>query len=291
MKPSLRSRFERFCYKHKNWGIPNLMLFVGIGTVIVYLFGYIDPSNVIYRFLSWNQAKIMSGQVWRLFSYIFIPNSSYLFLLAISLFFYWFIGRLLEQEWGVFRFTLYYVSGIILTDIASLATGIPATSAYLNLSLLLAYATLMPENMVLLLFIPLKMKYLAWVYMGLTVLDMVRFLVAGGIPVGLYYAALTLVPFLNYILFFGRDILNALPFRGQRPIRQAKFHFQQRQRPDANWAQNYQSAAGTKPYHHKCTVCGRTDTEYPSLEFRYCSHCNGYYCYCQDHINNHVHIK
>ena len=36
---------------------------------------------------------------------------------------------------------------------------------------------------------------------------------------------------------------------------------------------------------------GRTDTEYPNLEFRYCSKCNGYYCYCIDHINNHVHIQ
>ena len=39
------------------------------------------------------------------------------------------------------------------------------------------------------------------------------------------------------------------------------------------------------------TVCGRTDTDYPNLEFRYCSKCNGYYCYCMDHINNHVHIQ
>ena len=48
--------------------------------------------------------------------------------------------------------------------------------------------------------------------------------------------------------------------------------------------------AEQKNYTHKCTVCGRTDTDYPDLEFRYCSKCNGYYCYCIDHINNHVHI-
>ena len=43
-------------------------------------------------------------------------------------------------------------------------------------------------------------------------------------------------------------------------------------------------------YHHKCAVCGKTDTEYPDMDFRYCSKCAGYYCYCADHINNHVHI-
>ena len=45
------------------------------------------------------------------------------------------------------------------------------------------------------------------------------------------------------------------------------------------------------PYTHRCTVCGRTDVSNPELEFRYCSRCKGYYCYCQDHINNHVHIE
>ena len=44
-------------------------------------------------------------------------------------------------------------------------------------------------------------------------------------------------------------------------------------------------------YTHRCTVCGRTDVSNPELEFRYCSKCKGYYCYCGDHINNHSHIQ
>ena len=46
----------------------------------------------------------------------------------------------------------------------------------------------------------------------------------------------------------------------------------------------------SKPYHHKCAVCGRTDADHPELEFRYCSRCAGYHCFCQDHINNHIHF-
>ena len=46
-----------------------------------------------------------------------------------------------------------------------------------------------------------------------------------------------------------------------------------------------------KGYIHKCAVCGKTDTDYPNEEFRYCSKCNGYYCYCSEHIHNHVHIQ
>jgi len=41
---------------------------------------------------------------------------------------------------------------------------------------------------------------------------------------------------------------------------------------------------------HKCSVCGVTDTDNPNMEFRYCSKCNGYYCYCMEHINNHTHV-
>ena len=94
---------------------------------------------------------------------------------------------------------------------------------------------------------------------------------------------------LNYFLFFGGDVRGVFTFgsgyRRPRPSSPAS------PRPRANWAGDYQSKSGERPYRHKCTVCGRTDTDYPNLEFRYCSKCNGYYCYCIDHINNHVHIQ
>ena len=98
------------------------------------------------------------------------------------------------------------------------------------------------------------------------------------------------MPLLNYLLFFGSDVKNILPdalrYRQRKNYRTTGTSA----RPNANWAGSYHSKTGEKPYRHKCTVCGRTDTDYPNLEFRYCSKCNGYYCYCIDHINNHVHI-
>ena len=45
-----------------------------------------------------------------------------------------------------------------------------------------------------------------------------------------------------------------------------------------------------KGYNHKCSVCGKTDTDYPNMQFRYCSKCAGYHCYCEDHIFDHVHF-
>ena len=55
-------------------------------------------------------------------------------------------------------------------------------------------------------------------------------------------------------------------------------------------AQQQQKQTQQQGYHHKCAVCGRTDTDYPDLQFRYCSKCAGYHCFCQDHIFTHVHF-
>ena len=275
---NLRRNFERFCYKHRNKGIPNLMLFICIAMAIVYLFYKIDPSGLLYHVLRFDKAAILRGELWRLISYIILPTDSNIFFLALSMYFYFFIGKAIEGVWGRLRFNLFYLCGIIFTDIAAmLLPGAVATTLYLNLSLLLAFATLYPENKVMLLFIiPLKMKYLAWFYLALTIYELV------------FLNFFPVFALMNYFLFFGADVINVLP-EFMKPKKHAGHT--RAQRPNPNWAKEYQKKASKPLYRHKCTVCGKTDTEYPDLEFRYCSKCNGYYCYCMDHINDHAHIQ
>ena len=67
----LRRRLERFFLKNRDKGIPNLMLYITIGNVAVYLLSVIDPSNVVYSALCFSRSAILHGQIWRLFSYIF----------------------------------------------------------------------------------------------------------------------------------------------------------------------------------------------------------------------------
>ncbi len=289
----LRRRFERFCLKNRNRGIPNLMLYIAIGNLIVYVLSVIDPSNVVYRYLCFSRSSILHGQVWRLVTYIFtylLDTSGWsFFLAAVSLFCYYQFGKILESYWGVFRFNLYYLAGVVLTDLAAIVLGSGADATALNLSLFLAVATIAPEARVLLFFvIPIKMKYMAWVYLGFSVLNVAMYLRLYGL---LSFAwLLPVVPLLNYFLFFGSDIKNIFPntwrVKPRKNYRTTAAH----EKPNADWAASYRSKTGEKPYRHKCTVCGRTDTDYPNLEFRYCSKCSGYYCYCIDHINNHVHI-
>ncbi len=290
----LRRKWNRFLYNNANKGIPNLMLYISVGTLIVYFFTLIDPSNVLYRFLCFNRSAILHGQVWRLFTYIFIPTSSGIWLFLL-LFAYYGIGRMVEAVWGTLKFNLFYLCGVVIMDIAGLILGRTTTTYYLNLSLFLALATMYPDNKVLLMYIiPIKMKYLAWVYLAFTVFDVIR---------GDFFSIFAL---LNYFIFFGKDCRNVLP--GADHVGSRKFQFKRNSGGgNPNWANKYRSATGRRPgsgnhgeykkvvdaptYRHKCTVCGRTDVSNPELEFRYCSKCNGYYCYCQDHINNHVHIQ
>lgn len=289
----LQRDIERFFYRNRSKGIPHLMLFVALGNLLVYILMNIDPSNAIYYILHFDRAAILRGQVWRLFSYVFIPglgasfNAFSIFFMFLMYYFYYRIGNLLEGRWGILKFNCYYFLGILLTDIAALAFNTYADISYLNLSLLLAFATICPEDRLLLMYIiPIKMKYLACVYF----LSIIITFFSEPFP----YSILPIISLLNYFLFFGSEVKNILPSFGRYHHKRAN---EERRRtnphaaPDPKWADNYKSKSGSTPYRHKCTVCGRTDVDSPGLEFRYCSQCNGYHCYCMDHINDHAHFQ
>ena len=292
----IRQKWNRFLYNNSDKGIPNLMLYISVGTLIVYFFSIVDRTNLIYNFIRFDRALILQGQVWRLFTYIFVPQNSGIWLFLL-LFAYYGIGRMVESVWGTLKFNLFYLCGVVIMDIAALLLHANASTYYLNLSLFLALATMFPDNRVLLMYIiPLKMKYLAWFYLIMMVVDVVG---------GDYFSVFAL---LNYFLFFGKDCLNVLPGSDRVGSKNMNFHFgrsnrsHKNSRPNPNWASGYRKSADKSntshkrvvdmpAYRHKCTVCGRTDVSNPELEFRYCSRCSGYYCYCQDHINNHAHIQ
>ena len=153
-------------------GIPNLMMYITSTTLVlslVQMFGGV-PLNY---WLAFDRGLILQGQVWRVVTFLFVDYSGNLFSLALMLYFYYWIGCRLEYAWGNFQFTLYYLLGTLGAIAAGFITG--GTSAtYLNLSLFLAYATLFPnEEILFMMFIPLKVKYLAyfdWVIFGATIL-------------------------------------------------------------------------------------------------------------------------
>lgn len=306
----LKRDVNRFLFKHRNKGIPRLMLWICISNALVFLISLFNDSLV--NLLYFNAAAILRGQVWRLVTYIFTfavgsgPIFYRIFVATLSISFYYWIGTLLENTWGTLRFNLFYLMGVVLMDVTALGLylgfGIPAgvTTHYLNLSMFLAVATLLPDYKIYLnLIIPVKMKWLAWLDLGLTLYEVVSTIVFLGpyynYHIGIIlYALFPLIALLNYFIFFGRDVKNLLPGRRlyqKKPGRVRRQKNAAEPQPSPDWAKNYRSDSGQRPYRHKCTVCGRTDVDCPDLEFRYCSKCAGYFCYCIDHINNHTHVQ
>jgi len=261
------------------------MYIVFISAGIFIIGGFIIGSD-LFIFLSFDPVRILQGEVWRLITWIFIPLSPEIIFVAIALYFYFFIGSTLEREWGTAKFTVYYLFGILLNVIYgfimrfALGQPILLIPNFLNLSMFFAFATLYPEHTVRLFFIiPIKVKWLALINAGYFLYSIISGIIAGQ----LFLALLPVIAILNYILMCGDDLLSyikPLKIRTSPQIVNFKKAAKQAKRDLAD-----------KPYRHKCAVCGRTDTENPGLEFRYCSQCDGYHCFCIDHINNHVHFK
>ena len=282
----LRDAIDRFCSRHPRFGIPKLMLYVVIGTILVFLLELFTSANnpgAVY-FLTFQLSGLLRGELWRLVTFIFFPSSSSPFFLLISLYLYYWIGSVLENRWGTARFTMYYLSGVVLTVIgaivASLISGTPdmmvAGATYVNLSLFLAFAVLYPDLQLMFMFIiPVKMKWLG-ILDGCLFLYEILSSAARGNWGGV---ALPLVALLNFVVFVWPEITALLGRAKHRTSPQT-----------VNFRKAVRHQQEQKGYHHKCAVCGRTDTEYPDLQFRYCSKCVGYHCFCQDHIFTHVHF-
>ena len=289
---NLRRNFERFCYKNRHLGIPNLMLYIAVGSGLLYLFTMATGNTILYSLLAFDRELILQGQVWRLLTYVLTYSGQNVLYTVIGLVCYYSLGRAMEQVWGTFRFNLFYFTGVILMDVYTLIFGGYATVEYLNLSLFLGYATLYPDTHFLLFFIiPVRAWIFALFYLGITAYQVL----ALSTPYFLFpYNLFPLVALANYFLFFGADIKNVLPLswrvKASRKKQKPKTYApQQPARKPIQFPSG--GAAQQEAYNHKCTVCGRTDVSHPDLEFRYCSRCNGYHCYCQDHISNHTHIE
>ena len=41
---------------------------------------------------------------------------------------------------------------------------------------------------------------------------------------------------------------------------------------------------------HRCAICGKTERDDATLEFRYCSKCAGEFEYCSEHLYTHKHV-
>ncbi len=270
---------ERFAYRHPRFGIPKLMRYLCIGNVGFWVLGVLLANSRLLSYIAFSAEDILNGQLWRLVSFLFYPITGSRLLGLLAIYFYYWMGSSLEEYWGTVQFNIYILLGWLASVLFGFAvyfiTGqsVPITGHYLYLAMFFAFATLFPDMQVLLfMIIPIKVKWLALLNAAYFLLEVLQF---SRFPLNL----LPLVAVLNYLVFFGAELWRRRPRSASAEtvnFRRESARVRREQRHEL--------------YKHKCAVCGRTDVSNPELEFRYCSRCAGYHCFCQDHINNHIHF-
>ena len=279
--------------KFGRYAIPNLSKWLIIGYAIGYVFYYMESffQIPILELLMLDPSLVMRGQIWRLFTWVVMPPSysNILFYLVMMLLYYQ-LGTALERTWGTFRFNVYIIGGILFTAVGVMLgffllrllgmtdaylMGYAVSTYYINLSIFLAFAVCFPDMQLMLYFIiPVKIKWLAVLYAVLAAVSFFQSSWAERIVI--------LMSLMNFIVFFfsTRDYQRISP----QEMKRKKDFRTQTARPQMR------RGDGTL-YKHKCAVCGRTDLDDPSLEFRFCSKCAGGLEYCQDHLFTHEHRK
>lgn len=266
--------------KFGRYAIHNLTLYLIGGYIIGYGIYFLMPG--LLNWLTLEPGRILSGQVWRIITWVLVPPGGSIITTVIMLFLYYSLGTALERTWGAFRYNVYIFSGILFTVIGAFilylitggvaGLGVYFSTYYINMSIFLAFSASYPDMELLLYFVlPIKIKWMGLVYAVFILYDLARGNIVTRVAI--------ISSLLNFVLFFfsSRKIK---PYSPKEQARKAKF------RQQAKTHMNYKNGA-----RHKCTVCKRTELDDPTLQFRYCSKCNGNYEYCQDHLFTHQHIQ
>ena len=288
------SRFEK---KFGKYAIKNISVML----LLCYAVGYIiEAVNIGFlQYLTLNPYAILHGEVWRLVTWILIPPSSLggsmgIFFVCIMLLFYYNIGTNQERTRGTYRYNVYLFSGMLFTVVGSFVWMLiqyasagwdmdPAYASvifnmsslffstyYINMSIFLAFAATFPEVQVLLMFlIPVKVKWMGVLYGVMLLYDFIWEATAVG-------RVAIVSSLLNFVIFFltSRSHIHMSPKQIKRRV-----EFKQ------------DIKRNTRGTRHKCAICGQTEEDDPSLEFRFCSKCSGNHEYCQNHLFTHTHIK
>ena len=267
--------------KFGRYSIRNLTLYLIIGYGIGYLLFMFQPK--ILFMLTLDPAAVMHG----LFTWIITPPVFGVDIFTIiMLIFYYSLGSLLERTIGTFLYNLYMFSSMLFTMIGIMLAHIfctyiirydyasstgyfaYASTYYILMSIFLAIAVCYPDMSVLYaMIIPIKMKYLSILYIVIIAYYFINETFMGRVNI-----AMSLVSFVIFYL----STKNFRKFSPKQMKRRRNYNRQVRTAKQENIG-------------HRCVVCGRTDKDYPDLQFRYCSKCTGNKEYCQDHLFTHTH--
>lgn len=241
----LVTRFER---RFGRFALPGIVQTVAVMQFLTLVLIHISNPEAQVAFtslLELDPDRLLRGEVWRIFSHIFLPRTLSPIWAIIALFFMFFIGRGLDEAWGSFRVNLYIIGGALSLTLGALLFGYSGGGIWLFQTLLFAFAVFYPNQEITLFFvIPIKIKWLAifgGVLIGLTIL---------GTP-SMFWQVL--FANLNFLIAFGPAFIKQSAERAKIMERRNQFA-------------SAQGADGS--FFHQCCVCKKTEIDDPKLEFR-----------------------
>jgi hypothetical protein len=173
---------------------PGLPGFITGMTVLVGVLGLVKPEFA--DMLALDPFALAHGQVWRAVSFLFMPPLMSPLWLIFWILMLYSILQALDHAWGEFKFTVFLLIGVLATAAGALAVGAEFGNSVVILSAFLAFARLMPEREVLIMFVlPVKMRWLAALAAVYVTLEFITNPLPGKVEI-----AAGLLP---YFLFFG----------------------------------------------------------------------------------------
>lgn len=208
----------------------------------------------IASLLEFDAGRILSGEVWRLVTFLFASSGLqgtgflgllfFIFMVMIA----FMMSDALEGVWGSFKTTLFFYTGVVCLIVANFVFGnpMPGASGFLIYgAAFFAFATLFPRvEFLLFMVLPVQVRFLAWIQAGAMALS-----VFGDWRILPFY----LLAFLNYLLWAGIPAMRGTLQAVESSQRRKSFHA--RKMPE-------------EAAFHRCEICGKTDVSDPSLEFR-----------------------
>lgn len=253
----LERRFGRLAF-------PGFLRFYALFHLMVYSLQIFRPD--IGVLLDFDRQKILSGEVWRLVTFLF-ASSGNLGVSPLGVLFFFFLIRImmmindaLEEEWGCFKTSLFHYCGIagLLIGNFAMPVSMPFSGFIIYGSSFFAFATLFPRMVWhLFLVIPVEVRFIA-MFMGFLLLMTVL-----GNPM---LAPFMVLGYANYLIWV---VVPA--WRGTRRS-SAQKTFRKHRNPG--------TGDQAEPF-HRCAKCHRNDVTDPEREFRvsedgeeYCDLCS-----------------
>jgi hypothetical protein len=228
-------------------GLFKYLTFLG---VIAFACQWANPN--IAQMLAFDREKILSGEVWRVVTFIFTPMGVPAFWsVGVVLLFFatriaFLVSDALESEWGSTRTTLYILVGWLGLLVSHFIFDMPSylSGTTLYASLFLAFATLFPKlELSMMLLMPVQVRIFGLITGVIMLFNAILH------PSTLLTTVPVMIPYLLWVLpgvIYGRKSLVKAAQRRRK--------FQIASRPESQ-------------AFHRCDSCGRTERDSEDLEF------------------------